>query len=120
MSHSLMEFNTISWWESDRTCVDLDTHGCGSEQISQDMSRGLVIFDLEAREGEVYSGGDSGVVRNEEWKGVSHGLKFMWGNSNYDYVFSVEAAGNSGGILWIWEESFQKYYVTSSDSFVTI
>ncbi|GJZ73753.1 RNA-directed DNA polymerase, eukaryota [Tanacetum coccineum] len=37
-----------------------------------------------------------------------------------DYVFS-EAAGNSGGILCIWEESFfKKDYVTISDSFVAI
>ncbi|GKA07213.1 hypothetical protein Tco_0686437 [Tanacetum coccineum] len=52
---------------------------------------------------------------------VSHRMvKFMWGNSNYDYVFS-EAAGNSGGILCIWEESFfKKDYVTISDSFVAI
>ncbi|GJX78048.1 RNA-directed DNA polymerase, eukaryota [Tanacetum coccineum] len=52
---------------------------------------------------------------------VSHmDVKFMWGNSNYDYVFS-EAAGNSGGILCIWEESFfKKDYVTISDSFVAI
>ncbi|GJS77776.1 RNA-directed DNA polymerase, eukaryota [Tanacetum coccineum] len=47
-------------------------------------------------------------------------VKFMWGNSNYDYVFS-ESIGNSGGILCIWEESiFRKNYVTISDSFVAI
>ncbi|GKB35851.1 RNA-directed DNA polymerase, eukaryota [Tanacetum coccineum] len=47
-------------------------------------------------------------------------VKFMWGNSNYDYVFS-ESVGNSGGILCIWEESiFRKNYVTISDSFVAI
>ncbi|GJV51676.1 hypothetical protein Tco_1447417 [Tanacetum coccineum] len=50
----------------------------------------------------------------------SQDVKFMWGNSNYDYVFS-EAAGNSGGILCIWEGSFfKKDYVTISDSFVAI
>ncbi|GJU74099.1 RNA-directed DNA polymerase, eukaryota [Tanacetum coccineum] len=39
---------------------------------------------------------------------------------NYDFVFS-EAAGNSGGILCIWEESFfKKDHVTISDSFVAI
>ncbi|GJR11907.1 nucleotide-binding alpha-beta plait domain-containing protein [Tanacetum coccineum] len=47
-------------------------------------------------------------------------VKFMWGNSNYDYVFS-ESVGNSDGILCIWEESiFRKNYVTISDSFVAI
>ncbi|GJV40039.1 RNA-directed DNA polymerase, eukaryota [Tanacetum coccineum] len=52
---------------------------------------------------------------------VSHmDVKFMWGNSNYDYVYS-DSLGNSGGILCIWEESvFKKDYVTISDSFVAI
>ena len=52
---------------------------------------------------------------------VSHmDVKFMWGNSNYDYVYS-ESLENSGGILCIWEESvFKKDYVTISDSFVAI
>nr|GEX37501.1 RNA-directed DNA polymerase, eukaryota [Tanacetum cinerariifolium] len=35
---------------------------------------------------------------------ISHmDVKFMWGNSNYNYVYS-EAVGNSGGILCVWEE----------------
>ncbi|GJU28851.1 RNA-directed DNA polymerase, eukaryota [Tanacetum coccineum] len=52
---------------------------------------------------------------------VSHmDVKFMWGNSNYDFVFS-ESVGNSGGILCMWEESiFKKDYATISDSFVAI
>ncbi|GJT95578.1 RNA-directed DNA polymerase, eukaryota [Tanacetum coccineum] len=58
-------------------------------------------------------------IQETKMEKVSHmDVKFMWGNSNYDYVFS-EAAGNSGGILCIWEESFfKKDYVTISDSFV--
>ncbi|GJS19681.1 retrovirus-related pol polyprotein from transposon TNT 1-94 [Tanacetum coccineum] len=60
-------------------------------------------------------------IQETKMEKVSHmDVKFMWGNSNYDYVFS-EAAGNSGGILCIWEESFfKKDYVTISDSFVAI
>ncbi|GJY80161.1 RNA-directed DNA polymerase, eukaryota [Tanacetum coccineum] len=47
-------------------------------------------------------------------------VKFMWGNSNYDFVYS-ESLGSSGGILCIWEESFfKKEYVTVSDHFVAI
>ncbi|GJV47243.1 RNA-directed DNA polymerase, eukaryota [Tanacetum coccineum] len=47
-------------------------------------------------------------------------VKFMWGNSNYDYVYS-EALGNSGGILCVWEASiFKKEYATISDNFVAI
>nr|GFC47134.1 RNA-directed DNA polymerase, eukaryota [Tanacetum cinerariifolium] len=47
-------------------------------------------------------------------------VKFMWGNSNYNYVFS-EAVGNSGGILCGWEVTvFKKDYATISDNFVAI
>nr|GEX09150.1 RNA-directed DNA polymerase, eukaryota [Tanacetum cinerariifolium] len=52
---------------------------------------------------------------------ISHmEVKFMWGNSNYDYVYS-EALGYSGDILYVWEASiFKKDYVTISDNFVAI
>ncbi|GKC50994.1 RNA-directed DNA polymerase, eukaryota, partial [Tanacetum coccineum] len=52
---------------------------------------------------------------------VSHmDVKFMWGNSNYDFVCS-DSLGNSGGILCIWEASiFKKDYVTISDNFIAI
>ncbi|GJQ94656.1 RNA-directed DNA polymerase, eukaryota [Tanacetum coccineum] len=47
-------------------------------------------------------------------------VKFMWGNSNYDFVCS-DALGNSGGILCMWESSnFKKDNVTISDNFVAI
>ncbi|GKD65384.1 RNA-directed DNA polymerase, eukaryota [Tanacetum coccineum] len=52
---------------------------------------------------------------------VSHmDVKFMWGNSNYDFVYS-DSLGSSGGILCIWEETFfRKEHVTISDYFVAI
>ncbi|GJS30665.1 RNA-directed DNA polymerase, eukaryota [Tanacetum coccineum] len=61
------------------------------------------------------------VIQETKMDRVSHmDVKFMWGNSNYDYVYS-DSLGNSGGILCIWEESvFKKDYVTISDSFVAI
>ncbi|GJW42238.1 RNA-directed DNA polymerase, eukaryota [Tanacetum coccineum] len=47
-------------------------------------------------------------------------VKFMWGNSNYDYVYS-EAVGISGGILCVWEASvFKKDYATISDNFIAV
>nr|GFB76811.1 RNA-directed DNA polymerase, eukaryota [Tanacetum cinerariifolium] len=47
-------------------------------------------------------------------------VKFMWGNSNYNYVYS-EAVGNSGGIHCVWEATvFKKDYATISDNFVGI
>ncbi|GJY73818.1 RNA-directed DNA polymerase, eukaryota, reverse transcriptase zinc-binding domain protein [Tanacetum coccineum] len=47
-------------------------------------------------------------------------VKFMWGNSNYNYVYSV-AAENSGGILCVWEATvFKKDYATISDNFIAI
>nr|GEU75091.1 RNA-directed DNA polymerase, eukaryota [Tanacetum cinerariifolium] len=46
-------------------------------------------------------------------------VKFMWGNFNYNYVYS-EAVGNSGGILCVWEVTvFKKDYATISDNFVS-
>ncbi|GJR88481.1 RNA-directed DNA polymerase, eukaryota [Tanacetum coccineum] len=52
---------------------------------------------------------------------ISHmDVKFLWGNSNYDYVCS-ESLGNSGGILCIWEASiFKKINTTVSDNFIAI
>ncbi|GJR88927.1 RNA-directed DNA polymerase, eukaryota [Tanacetum coccineum] len=60
-------------------------------------------------------------IQETKMERVSHmDVKFMWGNSNYDYVCS-DSLGNSGGILCIWEETvFKKDYVTISDSFVAI
>nr|GFA31247.1 RNA-directed DNA polymerase, eukaryota [Tanacetum cinerariifolium] len=47
-------------------------------------------------------------------------VKFMWGNYNYNYVYS-EAVGNSGGILCVWEGNvFKKDYATISDNFIAI
>nr|GEY15258.1 zinc finger, CCHC-type [Tanacetum cinerariifolium] len=52
---------------------------------------------------------------------ISHmDVKFMWGNSKYNYVYS-EAVGNSGGILRVWETNvFKKDYATILDNFVAI
>ncbi|GJY50398.1 RNA-directed DNA polymerase, eukaryota [Tanacetum coccineum] len=47
-------------------------------------------------------------------------VKYIWGNSNYQFV-SSDSIGNSGGILCIWEASvFKKEFVTISDNFVAI
>ncbi|GKA81473.1 RNA-directed DNA polymerase, eukaryota, partial [Tanacetum coccineum] len=47
-------------------------------------------------------------------------VKFMWGNSNYDFVCS-DALGNSGGIICVWEATiFKKDNVTISDNFIAI
>nr|GFC67664.1 RNA-directed DNA polymerase, eukaryota [Tanacetum cinerariifolium] len=47
-------------------------------------------------------------------------VKFMWGNSNYNYAYS-EAVGNSGCILCVWEATiFKKDNATISDNFVAI
>nr|GEW56569.1 RNA-directed DNA polymerase, eukaryota [Tanacetum cinerariifolium] len=47
-------------------------------------------------------------------------VKFLWGNSNYDYVCS-DSLGSSGGILCIWEALvFKKDNVTVSDNFIAI
>ncbi|GJT99341.1 RNA-directed DNA polymerase, eukaryota [Tanacetum coccineum] len=52
---------------------------------------------------------------------VSHmDVKYLWGNSNYDYVCS-DSLGSSGGILCMWEASiFKKDNVTISDNFIAI
>ncbi|GJY12941.1 RNA-directed DNA polymerase, eukaryota [Tanacetum coccineum] len=47
-------------------------------------------------------------------------VKFIWGNSNYQFV-SSDSVGNSGGILCIWEANvFKKANVTVSDNFIAI
>nr|GEW08656.1 RNA-directed DNA polymerase, eukaryota [Tanacetum cinerariifolium] len=47
-------------------------------------------------------------------------IKFIWGNSNYQYV-SSDSAGSSGGILCVWEATiFMKDYATVSDNFIAI
>ncbi|GKA39337.1 RNA-directed DNA polymerase, eukaryota [Tanacetum coccineum] len=47
-------------------------------------------------------------------------VKFLWGNSNFDYIFS-EALGNSGGILCTWDPNvFQKEHHIISDNFVAL
>ncbi|GJV42591.1 RNA-directed DNA polymerase, eukaryota [Tanacetum coccineum] len=52
---------------------------------------------------------------------ISHmDVKFIWGNSNYQFVAS-DSVGNSGGILCVWEESiFKKDDVTVSDNFIAL
>ncbi|GKA12018.1 RNA-directed DNA polymerase, eukaryota [Tanacetum coccineum] len=47
-------------------------------------------------------------------------VKFLWGNSNYQFVFS-ESVGNSGGILCVWEANvFHKDFVSVSDNFIAL
>ena len=47
-------------------------------------------------------------------------VKFMWGNSNFQYVTS-DSLGNSGGILCVWEQSvFQKTGASVSDNFIAV
>ncbi|GKD66919.1 RNA-directed DNA polymerase, eukaryota [Tanacetum coccineum] len=52
---------------------------------------------------------------------ISHmDVKFIWGNSNYQFATS-DSVGNSGGILCVWEESiFKKDYVSVSDNFIAL
>ncbi|GKC47775.1 RNA-directed DNA polymerase, eukaryota, partial [Tanacetum coccineum] len=60
-------------------------------------------------------------IQETKMTNVSHmDVKFLWGNSNYDYVCS-DALGFSGGILCIWEASiFKRDNVTLSDNFIAI
>nr|GEV59447.1 RNA-directed DNA polymerase, eukaryota [Tanacetum cinerariifolium] len=52
---------------------------------------------------------------------ISHlDVKFIWGNSNYQFV-SSNSVGSSGGILCVWEASiFRKDYAIVSDNFIGI
>ncbi|GJW83390.1 RNA-directed DNA polymerase, eukaryota, partial [Tanacetum coccineum] len=52
---------------------------------------------------------------------ISHmDVKFIWGNSNYQFVAS-DPVGNSGGILCVWEDSiFKKDNVLVSDNFIAL
>ncbi|GJY03253.1 RNA-directed DNA polymerase, eukaryota [Tanacetum coccineum] len=47
-------------------------------------------------------------------------VKFLWGNSNFDFIYS-EALGNSGGILCAWDHNvFRKEHHTISDNFIAL
>nr|GEX21757.1 RNA-directed DNA polymerase, eukaryota [Tanacetum cinerariifolium] len=47
-------------------------------------------------------------------------VKFIWGNSNYQYV-SSDSAGSSGRILCVWEATiFKQDYATVTDNFIAI
>nr|GFA38096.1 RNA-directed DNA polymerase, eukaryota [Tanacetum cinerariifolium] len=52
---------------------------------------------------------------------ISHSdVKFMWGNSNFQFVAN-DSVRNSGGILCVWEETiFKKENVSMSDNFIAI
>ncbi|GJX88576.1 RNA-directed DNA polymerase, eukaryota [Tanacetum coccineum] len=47
-------------------------------------------------------------------------VKFMWGNSNFQYITS-DSVGNSGGLLCVWEQSiFKKSGASVSDNFIAL
>nr|GFA66733.1 RNA-directed DNA polymerase, eukaryota [Tanacetum cinerariifolium] len=47
-------------------------------------------------------------------------VKYLWGNSNFDFIFS-EALGFSGGILCVWDNNmFRKEHHIISDNFVAL
>nr|GFB27342.1 RNA-directed DNA polymerase, eukaryota [Tanacetum cinerariifolium] len=52
---------------------------------------------------------------------ISHmDVKFIWGNSNYQFVCS-DSAGNSGGIFCVWEDSiFKKDSVSVANNFIAL
>nr|GEU76588.1 putative RNA-directed DNA polymerase, eukaryota, reverse transcriptase zinc-binding domain protein [Tanacetum cinerariifolium] len=51
---------------------------------------------------------------------LSGGIKFLWGNYNFDHIV-CEALGNSGGILCVWDANvFQKKHHIISDNFVAL
>ncbi|GJX96364.1 RNA-directed DNA polymerase, eukaryota [Tanacetum coccineum] len=61
------------------------------------------------------------VLQETKMDQITHmDVKFMWGNSNYQFV-SSDSVGNSGGILCVWEATvFKKDYVTVLDNFIAI
>nr|GFA93738.1 RNA-directed DNA polymerase, eukaryota [Tanacetum cinerariifolium] len=61
------------------------------------------------------------MIREKKMYSITHmDVKFMWENSNYQYVTS-DSVGNSGGILCVWEDSiFKKDYVLVSDNFIAL
>nr|GEV54877.1 zinc finger CCCH domain-containing protein 34-like [Tanacetum cinerariifolium] len=61
------------------------------------------------------------MIRETKMDCISHmDVKFLWGNSNYQFVAS-DLVGNSGGILCVWEESiFKRDYVSISNNFIAM
>nr|GEW32689.1 RNA-directed DNA polymerase, eukaryota [Tanacetum cinerariifolium] len=60
-------------------------------------------------------------LQETKMENISHmDVKFMWRNSNYHFV-SSHSAGNSGGILCVWEDSmFKKDSVLVSNNFIAL
>ncbi|GJT08560.1 RNA-directed DNA polymerase, eukaryota [Tanacetum coccineum] len=112
---------------------------CGSSGQSGEVKGGSVLdvleemirvgqamgFSMEGCEKDIQNiigkQGEDLAIQETKMEKMSHmDVKFMWGNSNYDFVCS-DALGNSGGILCMWESSnFKKDNVTISDNFVAI
>nr|GEX43785.1 RNA-directed DNA polymerase, eukaryota [Tanacetum cinerariifolium] len=85
--------------------------------VRMEGSSGSVRQSVESKGGSIL-----GVLEEEtKMDTMSHmDVKFMWGNSNYDFVCS-DSLGSSGGILCIWESSIiKKDNVTISDNFIAI
>nr|GEX24130.1 RNA-directed DNA polymerase, eukaryota [Tanacetum cinerariifolium] len=65
--------------------------------------------------------GDKDALQETKMDSITHmDVKFMWGNSSYQYVTS-DLVGNSGGILCVWEDSiFKKDTVSVFDNFIAL
>nr|GEY18143.1 RNA-directed DNA polymerase, eukaryota [Tanacetum cinerariifolium] len=96
--------------------------GASSFRIPSAMGKGGSILDVL-----------DGMIRKTKTDSTSHmDVKFIWGNSNYQFVCSdlagnsggilcVDSAGNSGGILCVWEDFiFKKDSVSVADNFIVL
>ncbi|GJT71874.1 copia protein [Tanacetum coccineum] len=77
--------------------------------------------DLKNREGDSILEVLEEMIKETKMENISNmDVKFLWGNSNFDFIFS-EALGNSGGILCAWDHNvFCKEHHIKSDNFVAL
>nr|GEX18614.1 RNA-directed DNA polymerase, eukaryota [Tanacetum cinerariifolium] len=79
---------------------------------------------LEVLEGMIKVGQTMGFsmegVHKDMEKIIDMEVKYLWGNTNFDFIFS-EALGFSGGILCVWDHNmFRKEQHIISDNFVAL
>ncbi|GJV30199.1 RNA-directed DNA polymerase, eukaryota [Tanacetum coccineum] len=126
VTSKVMNFSHIS---------DINESSCGvsSPKFNSNMGKGgsiLNVLDDLIRVGQSMGYDMEGCSRDIEriialqetkMDNISHmDVKLLWGNSNYQFV-SSDSAGNSGGILCVWEDSiFRKDSMTVSDNFIAL
>nr|GEY44406.1 RNA-directed DNA polymerase, eukaryota [Tanacetum cinerariifolium] len=108
----------VSRQENDHRGVDLNTE---TYKVNSPLVHMKVMNNSQKRLDFGSVGRYDSALQETKMDQVNHmDVKFIWGNSNYQYV-SSDSAGSSGGFLCVWEATiFKKDYATVFDNFIAI